>query len=128
MMVSSFTFLALGVAAPGRAEELTAGDIRAEIVGRRVHLLVPFGGEFPLEYRRDGTVEGDGEAVGLGRFLQPKDRGRWWIDGNRLCQRFTAWYDGRPMCFDLTRTGPDTLHWVRDNGQAGDARLGSRVD
>ena len=127
-MRAALAFLALSAAAPAAAADMTGADIRADIVGRRIHLRVPFGGEFPLEYRRDGTVDGDGEALGLGRFLRPKDHGRWWIDGNRLCQKFTTWYDGRPMCFDLTRTGPDTLRWVRDNGQTGDARLGSRVD
>jgi hypothetical protein len=63
----------------------------------------------------------------LGRWVQPQDAGRWWIDGNRLCQQFENWYNGSPMCFDLTRTGERTLNWVRDNGETGRARIGGAL-
>ena len=113
---------------PANASPMTASDIQSEIVGHRVYLATPFGGEFPLNYRPSGTVDGNGEAVGLGRFVQPEDEGRWWIDGNKLCQRFETWYDGSTLCFDLTKTGDRTLIWVRDNGERGPARIGSRVN
>ncbi|WP_245268005.1 hypothetical protein [Rhizobium sp. 42MFCr.1] len=81
------------------AERCTAQDIRDGIVGRRIFLAVPFGGEFPLKYWEDGR----GEALGLGRFAKPNDTGNWWIQADRLCQRFRSWYGGTPMCFDLYR-------------------------
>ncbi len=61
------------------AERCTAQDIRDGIVGRRIFLAVPFGGEFPLKYREDGR----GEALGLGRFAKPNDTGNWWIQADR---------------------------------------------
>ncbi len=116
--------LAVVTAGPAFASSFSANDIRSDIIGRTIYLATPFGGEFPLNYRPGGRVDGDGEAIGLGRWVQPQDAGRWWIDGNRLCQQFDNWYNGAPMCFDLTRTGGQTLRWVRDNGETGNARIG----
>lgn len=112
---------------PGTASPLSADDVRSDIIGRRIFLAAPLGGEFPLNYRSNGVVDGDGEALGLGRFIAPRDSGRWWVRGDRLCQQFTKWYDGAPMCFELTRTGPGRLHWRRDNGETGTARIGPSV-
>lgn len=109
------------------AATFSAGDIRSDIVGRTIYLATPFGGEFPLNYRAGGRVDGDGEALGIGRWVKPNDTGRWWIDGHQLCQQFQTWYDGAPMCFTLTRTGERTLNWVRDNGETGTARIGESL-
>ncbi|MEM1287291.1 MAG: hypothetical protein AAGH60_02960 [Pseudomonadota bacterium] len=131
LVVALAAFLPIGAvfdASPAKASSFTASDIRSQIIGRTIYLAAPFGGEFPLNYRQSGQVDGDGEASGFAaRMAQPKDRGRWWIDGNQLCQQFQTWYNGRPMCFDLTRTGSDTLRWVRDNGQTGRARIGGSL-
>lgn len=118
---------AMTVSLPALASQMTGEDIRRDIAGRNVYLATPFGGEFPLNYRPGGRVDGDGEALGLGRWLAPRDTGRWWIDGDRLCQRFQRWYDGATSCFRLTRIGPNALRWVRDNGQTGTARIGGPV-
>lgn len=127
-MRALLTLLVFAMALPAQAATLTGGNIREDIVGRRIFLAAPAGGEFPLNYRSDGTVDGDGEALGLGRFIAPRDRGRWWIRGDRLCQQFRVWYDGAAMCFELTRTGPNRLRWVRDNGETGTARIGPPVN
>jgi len=105
----------------------TSSDIKSEIIGKRIYLATPMGGEFPLNYRRSGVVDGSGEALGLGRFVKPSDTGKWWIDGDRLCQRFTTWYKGTPMCFELYKTGATNLKWIRNNGQVGTARIGQSL-
>ncbi len=112
------------IVSSARAETLRDQDIKRDVVGRTIYLAAPLGGEFPLNYRPSGVVDGNGEALGLGRFIKPNDTGRWWIQSNQLCQKFTTWYNGSPMCFKLTRVGPDRLKWVRDNGQTGIARIG----
>ena len=122
--------LALLMAAPLAAaseEAYTASDIKTKIIGKRIYLAAPMGGEFPLNYRKSGVVDGDGEALGIGRFVKPDDTGRWWISGNRLCQQFKTWYKGEPMCFDLYHTGNNTLKWIRNNGQTGTARIGETI-
>ncbi len=113
------------LAEPGQARELDADDIRELVTGRRIYLATPLGGEFPLYYRRDGRVDGSGEALGLGRFIRPTDTGRWWISGNRLCQQWQTWYDGRRMCFRLTDLGNNRVRWLQDNGDSGVARIGN---
>jgi hypothetical protein len=101
-----------------------AGDgLRQAVSGKRIYLAVPLGGEFPLYYRPDGRVDGSGEAVGLGRFLKPRDSGRWWVQGDRLCQKWQAWYDGRIYCFTLRDLGGNRIAWLRDDGEKGIARI-----
>lgn len=102
---------------------LDAAAIQSIVGGKRIYLATPLGGEFPLNYRSGGVVDGDGEALGLGKMMAPTDRGRWWIDGDRLCQQWQEWYEGRAHCFTLTRTGEKSLRWVRDDGLAGTARI-----
>ena len=123
LIISVLALLTLQIA-PAFAEMLSARDINTNIIGKRIYLATPFGGEFPLNYLPSGEVTGDGEVLGLGRFLQPQDRGRWWVDADRLCQQFETWYDGKPMCFELSWIGPDQVSWVRDNGEKGTARIG----
>ncbi len=108
---------------PAHAETMDGEQIVDAVKDRRIYLKVPFGGEFPLYYQRNGQVTGDGEALGLGRFMAPRETGTWFVRGNRLCQQFPTWYDGAVSCFTLRRTGETTLRWRRDDGYSGRARI-----
>ncbi|MEI2298924.1 hypothetical protein [Ensifer sp. MJa1] len=119
--------LSAATASGAAAERYKANEIEGEIVGRRIFLAAPLGGEFPLNYRRSGSVDGNGEALGLGRFVKPKDTGTWWIQSDRLCQRFGTWYEGRSMCFELYRVDEERLKWIRDDGKTGIARIGPEL-
>ena len=109
--------------AAAAAEQLSGDALRSFIAGKRVYLSVPFGGEIPLTYRKNGVVDGSGEAVGLGKYMTPKDRGRWWVSGNRLCQKWQEWYDGRTFCFTVRQLSGNRIQWVRDDGKRGVARV-----
>ncbi|MEY3082995.1 MAG: hypothetical protein RJA94_2980 [Pseudomonadota bacterium] len=111
------------IAAPAAAEALSGDKLKSFISGKRIYLAVPLGGEIPLNYRPGGTVDGTGEAAGLGRYMTPKDRGRWWVSGNRLCQKWQQWYDGKTFCFTVTKLADSRIRWVRDDGKSGIARL-----
>lgn len=126
---TAVALIALMLSAPNAmaTERFTAGEIQSDIIGKRIYLATPFGGEFPLNYRRDGKVDGTGEALGLGRFAKPNDTGRWWINDDKLCQQFTSWYKGAAMCFELQRIDQTRLKWTRDNGQTGTARIGNSI-
>lgn len=113
---------ALLVAPAIASENLSGPALKKRVNGKRVYLKSP-GGEFPLNYRTSGVVDGTGEALGLGRFLQPKDSGRWWVDGANLCQKWQSWYDGKVFCFTIQNTGGNTISWHRDDGYAGTARI-----
>jgi hypothetical protein len=121
-MVSGIVVALGGVAS---ARQLEGNALRQTVVGKRIYLAVPLGGELPLFYRADGRVDGSGVAVGLGRFLQPKDSGRWWVDGRRLCQKWQTWYDGRTFCFTVQDLGGNKIAWARDDGEKGIARIGN---
>ena len=110
-------------ALPAAAAPLAGDSLKSFISGKRVYLAVPFGGEIPLNYRRNGVVDGSGEAAGLGKYMTPKDRGRWWVSGSRLCQKWQDWYDGRTFCFTVTKLSDGRIRWVRDDGKSGVARV-----
>jgi hypothetical protein len=105
-------------------EKLLGPSINQTVAGRRIYLSVPFGGEFPLYYQKDGRVDGSGEAIGLGKFLSPTDSGKWWVENNRLCQKWSQWYDGKVFCFTLEKLPDNKLIWRRDDGEEGVARIG----
>ena len=114
---------------PALATTETGAPIKGEtikhiVAGKRIYLSVPFGGELPLHYRKDGIVDGSGEAIGLGKFLAPTDQGRWWITKDQLCQQWQSWYDGKIFCFELETLPDDRLVWRRDDGEEGIARIG----
>ena len=112
-----------GLSVSASAEQLAGSKLKQFVTGKRVYLATPFGGEFPLNYKSSGSVTGDGTALGLGRFLAPKETGRWWVQGETLCQQWPTWYDGKPSCFRIIKTGDQTLNWQRDDGRSGKARI-----
>ncbi len=111
-------------AVSARAETLSGNDLKEAISGKRVYLAVPLGGEFPLYYAAGGRVDGSGEAAGLGRLLKPNDSGRWWVNGDKLCQKWQTWYEGKVFCFTVTPKGDSRIAWTRDDGYSGTARIG----
>ena len=126
--ITTATFtIAIGLTIAGTsgadAGQLSGAEIQDTVGGKRIYLAAPLGGEFPLNYRSNGRVDGDGRATGLGRFAAPTDSGRWWVNGNRLCQQWQEWYDGRQFCFTLSRESETRLRWVRDDGLSGRARI-----
>ena len=129
MRISKFTAMIIATAlsvlpviAAYAADNLAGPALKHRVNGKRIYLKSP-GGEFPLNYRASGVVDGTGEALGLGRFLQPKDSGRWWVDGQRLCQKWQSWYEGKVFCFTIQNLGGNTISWRRDDGYAGTARI-----
>ena len=118
----SLMFAATLAATPALASQLTGAEIKTTIGGKQV-MLKTFWGGFPLRYGSGGAVTGDGTALGLARFFAPKETGKWRVSGNRLCQQFPTWYEGRQFCFTLARTNAKTLKWVRDDGYSGTASI-----
>jgi hypothetical protein len=114
------------VAAPAAASTLSGSELRALVSGRTVYLAAPLGGEFPLSYKPNGTVTGDGQAVGLGRFFAARETGRWFMSGDQLCQQFPTWYNGTRLCFTVQSLGNNRIRWRRDNGDTGIARVADR--
>jgi hypothetical protein len=124
MILAIATSLVGFAAANENGISLRGEALKDAVSGKRIYLSVPLGGELPLYYRADGRVDGSGEAAGLGRFLKPSDSGRWWVEGERLCQQWESWYQGRVFCFTVRKLPENKIAWARDDGEKGIARIG----
>jgi hypothetical protein len=94
------------------------------VSGKTVYLTIS-GFELTIRYLAGGSMRGSMSTVAaaLARGDGASDRGKWWISGNQLCQRWTSWMDGKSYCYKLTLTGK-SIRWVRNDGRSGTARIG----
>jgi hypothetical protein len=121
--------LAAGLALPAlpvAAEPVSlAGDeLKTAISGKTVYLNIS-GFELPIVYSPNGRMKGTMGAVAasFSRGDGSSDRGKWWVDNDQLCQKWTSWMDGQSFCYKLTRNG-NVVNWVRNDGHSGTARIG----
>jgi hypothetical protein len=86
------------------ATSLTEDQLRQAIVRKTVYLNVS-GFELPIRYKPNGRMTGNMGAVAatFSRGDGSRDSGRWWIDSNQLCQRWTSWMDGQTHCYKISR-------------------------
>jgi hypothetical protein len=106
-----------------QATSLTEDQLRQAIVGKTVYLNVS-GFELPIRYKANGRMTGNMGVVAA-TFSQgdgSRDSGRWWIDANQLCQRWTSWMDGQIHCYKISRQAT-VINWLREDGVSGTARI-----
>jgi hypothetical protein len=103
------------------AGTMTGDQVRKFISGKRVYLATPFGGEFPLSYHADGRL--NGQVRGIAQLLRKSDSGNWWMSGDRMCQKWHNWYDGKTYCFQLEPAGVRAFMWHRDDRESGRGRV-----
>jgi hypothetical protein len=102
---------------------LSADELRRAVAGKTVYLDVS-GFELPIRYMGNGRMSGSMGTVAatLSMGDPASDYGRWWIEDNQLCQRWTSWLEGQTHCYRLTRKG-NSVQWFRDDGRSGTARI-----
>lgn len=101
---------------------LTGNDLKAIVVGKTVVMNTPVGG-IPVVYRDNGTMVG--RAKDLQMYTgQERDRGKWWVRADQICQQWETWLDARQYCFTVRLEG-QTLHWKRNDGTTGTATIAS---
>jgi hypothetical protein len=105
------------------AGPLSGEEIKSLIGGKRVYLSTPLRIELPLYYKSDGTVVGNISGFSMASMFTPKEAGRWWIEGARLCQKWPTWYKGKQFCFTISKLGDAKIAWTRDDNYSGTARL-----
>jgi hypothetical protein len=127
-MVRCLRVLIVAAAVAGTAMAAHAmgeGDLQGDglvkaVAGKTIHLATPLGA-LPINYRSDGTMWG--RAGTLSMYTgSDKDRGRWWVAADKLCQRWNTWLGGKSHCFKLRQEGP-TVHWTRSDGLSGTATI-----
>ena len=113
-------------ALPAVAEpvQLAGDELRSAVSGKTVYLNVS-GFELPIRYNANGRMSGKmgTVAASFSRGDGASDSGKWWVDNDQLCQKWTSWMDGQPYCYKLTRNGA-VVNWVRNDGHSGTARIG----
>jgi hypothetical protein len=104
---------------------LTGDGLRQAVSGKTVFLNIS-GFELPITYAANGRMSGKMGAVAasFARGDGAQDRGKWWVEADRLCQQWSSWMDGKAYCYRLTRDGAK-VSWVRNDGRSGTARIGN---
>lgn len=119
---------ALALPASGALAEdaaLTGDELKKAISGKTVFLKIS-GFELPIKYAANGRMSGKMSTVAasLSRGDGSSDSGKWWVENDQLCQKWTAWMDGKTYCYKLTQLGKASVRWVRNDGRSGTARIG----
>jgi hypothetical protein len=116
MMVAAST----AIASETETEPMDRSALLKAVAGKIVHLGTPLG-SLPISYRSDGTMSGS--AGTLASYIgSERDRGRWWVVADKLCQRWNTWLSGKSYCFRLRQQGA-TVHWTRNDGLTGVATI-----
>lgn len=117
-------FTAIATSAIAEPVPIDGQALTAMMSGATIRLDTPLGTTVPVHYGDNGQVWGEAGSVAFA-LGAPADRGRWWVDNNRLCHRWTIWFDRENQCLRLRQDGT-RLFWVRDDGKTGTATLVSR--
>lgn len=120
IVVSVLALLLTAGAGIAEPQPLSGDALRTVLTGKTVVLNTPVGG-IPIDYRDNGTMVG--RAKDLSMYVgAERDTGRWWIKSDQVCQKWDVWLSARAYCFTLRVVGR-TVHWKRNDGEAGTARL-----
>ncbi len=111
-----------GLAGGALAEpsKLKGEALRQAVSGRTV-LIATTIGSFPIRYKNNGTMTGRTPAF-VASLGTERDRGRWWIVDDSLCQRWYRWLGAKRYCFKLQHVGA-IVYWLRDDGLSGTATI-----
>lgn len=104
------------------ADEAIAGLVS----GKTFLLDTPIGSVIPINFKEDGTMTAKVNSATIAGVLgAASDSGKWWVEKAKLCQRWKVWFDKENQCLKLRQAG-STIHWLRDDGKSGTARISSR--
>jgi uncharacterized protein YraI len=101
---------------------LTGDALRQELVGSLLEIDTPLAGVvIPVRVSADGLVSG--EAGPLASTLgAAHDRGRWWINSDRLCVKWFRWFEAETRCITVEHEGTK-IYWREEGGESGTARI-----
>ena len=119
-LIAGLCFLA---ASSANAEPVKLADaaLKLAVTGRTVHLDTPLGITVPITYHGNGLMSG--KAGVLSYILgADNDRGRWWVENGKLCQKWFKWLDAQPNCMQVQQEG-QRIFWRRDDGVTGTATI-----
>lgn len=123
LTVATIATLAFGAAQANAGTALSGDALRNAISGKTVFLKIS-GFELPIQYSARGTMKGSmgTVAAALARGDGSSDRGKWWVNGDQLCQKWNVWMESDIYCYKLSKSG-NSVRWVRNDGRTGTARI-----
>ena len=114
----------LGIASSAWADPmpLTGEALRHELVGSLLEIDTPLAGVvIPVRVSADGLVSG--EAGPLASTLgAAHDRGRWWINNDRLCVKWFRWFEAETRCMTVEHEEAK-IYWREEGGESGTATI-----
>ncbi len=100
---------------------MTQDALRQLASGKTVHLESPYG-TLPVTFKEDGSLSAKASGA-LAIYLgSTSDRGRWTVQGERICQKFFKWFHGETHCMRVKQDGRK-ITWRRDDGLSGTATI-----
>ena len=114
--------LVIGSSAWAGPMPLKGDALRQELVGSLLEIDTPLTGVvIPVRVSGDGLVSG--EAGPLASTLgAAHDRGRWWINNDRLCVKWFRWFEAQTRCMTVEHEGTK-IYWRADGGESGTATI-----
>jgi hypothetical protein len=109
--------LRLALALAAEPASLSGDELRKAVSGKTVYLRIS-GFDLPIRYSEGGSM-----TASIGAVAAASNRGKWWVSGSQLCQRWSSLMEGKTYCYKLTRRG-NSVTWVRNDGRSGSARIG----
>lgn len=115
-------FLSGATGALAEPASLAGDDLKEAVAGSVVEIDTPLGTKVPMRFAKNGLVSA--EAGVLAPVLgAAKDRGRWWVDGDKLCTKWFRWFDAQPRCLTIRQEGAK-IYWRKvDDGETGTGTL-----
>ena len=114
----------LGIASSAWADPLplTGEALRQELVGSLLEIDTPLAGVvIPVRVSANELVSG--EAGPLASTLgAAHDRGRWWINNDRLCVKWFRWFEAQTRCITVEHEGAK-IYWKEEGGESGTATI-----
>lgn len=109
LLLSFAALLALmSVDALAGAKKLTGAEINAAYSGAKMSFKTSYG-TFPSVWKTDGTMTSQ-DIAGV-----VPDKGKWWVEGDRICRVWNLWFAAKEECFSVTLDG-ETVKWWRADG------------
>lgn len=115
-------FLSGATGALAEPAPLGGDALKDAVSGSVVEIDTPLGTTVPMRFGKDGLVSA--EAGVLAPVLgSAKDRGRWWVDGDKLCTKWFRWFDAGVRCLTIRQDGPRIFWRKIDDGETGTGTL-----
>lgn len=82
------------------SSKLSANELREQIVGKKLEFETPNGAHGFVRYSNNGKAK-----LWDSNFDPNRDRGKWWIEGNTLCNQWKVVRNGTASCSSFKSIG-----------------------